>query len=188
MATRLLHLAIEFFLIGTFSFGGGMATIPFLFNLADKYDWFTPSELVDMIAISEVTPGPIGVNMATYVGIKTAGFIGGLISILALTAPAIIVMLFAYKYILLNRSPYVDKAFYGLKPVVFALFLSGVWSVARVTLFSVENGFHFNYLECGIAIGVFLLSLFSKKLFKRSIHPTILILLGGTIGAISYFI
>lgn len=183
MASRLLHLAIEFLLIGTFSFGGGMATIPFLFNLADKYDWFTRSELVDMIAISEVTPGPIGVNMATYVGIKTAGFLGGLVSVLSLTFPAIVVMLFAYKYILQNHSPFVDKAFYGLKPVVFALFTSGVWSVARVTLFTLDGGFKLNILECVIFVCIFVLS----KVFKK-IHPTILILLGGVVGAISYFI
>ena len=82
MSYTLLHLMIEFLLIGTFSFGGGMATIPFLFNLADKYTWFTRNELVDMIAISEVTPGPIGVNMATYVGMKSRGILGSLVSIL----------------------------------------------------------------------------------------------------------
>lgn len=183
MAIRLLHLFYEFLLIGTFSFGGGMATIPFLFNLADKYDWFTRGELVDMIAISEVTPGPIGVNMATYVGMKTAGVIGGIVSVLSLTLPAIIVMLFAYKFVLQNRSPYIDKAFYGLKPVVLALFVSGVWSVARVTLINLEGGFHINWFETILAVVIFALS----KIFKK-IHPTLLIILGGVVGAIGYFV
>ena len=183
MANTLLHLCIEFLLIGTFSFGGGMATIPFLFNLADKYDWFTRSELVDMIAISEVTPGPIGVNMATYVGMKTMGVLGGLVSVLSLTFPAIIVMLFAYKFLLKKKSPYVDKAFYGLKPVVLALFAAGLWSVARETLFSFENGFHLNYFECVLCVVILVVS----NMFKK-IHPTLLILASAGIGAISYFV
>lgn len=183
MSYTLLHLMIEFLLIGTFSFGGGMATIPFLFNLADKYTWFTRNELVDMIAISEVTPGPIGVNMATYVGMKSRGVLGSLVSILSLTFPAIIVMMFAYKYLLKSRSLIVDRAFYGLKPVVLALFASGLYSVMKETLFTLDGGFHLNLFEDVLFVVIFAVSMKFKK-----IHPTLLILASGAIGALKYFI
>lgn len=179
--SNLLLLAVEFFLIGTFSFGGGMATIPFLFNLQEKYNWFSAEELVDMIALSEVTPGPIGVNMATYVGLRTSGFLGAISSVLSLVAPAIIFMLLAYKFILKKKTPIVEKAFYGLKPVVFALFTSGLWSIARVTLFDVN--FSINIL----GIIIFAIAAVVSSIFKK-IHPTLIILGGGLLGAIAYFL
>lgn len=183
MTKLLLNLAYEFFLIGTFSFGGGMATIPFLFNLADKYPWFTRAELVDMIALSEVTPGPIGINMSTYVGIKTAGFLGGIVSVLSLTAPAIIFILVTYKFLFNNNSVVVDRIFYGLKAVVVALFASGLWSVVRETLFSLTPSFHLNYFE----IGLFLVCLVITFVYKK-IHPTLLIILSGLSGLAMHFI
>ncbi|MEI3523100.1 MAG: chromate transporter [Anaerotignum sp.] len=77
---RLLILFLEFFKIGLFSVGGGLATLPFLYDLADKYPWFSVAQIPDMIAISESTPGPLGVNMATYVGFQCGGVLGGVIA------------------------------------------------------------------------------------------------------------
>ena len=88
-----LTLAYEFFKIGLFSIGGGMATLPFLMDLTRKYDWYTAGELANMVAISESTPGPVGINMATYAGYNAAGIPGALISTLALTAPALIIII-----------------------------------------------------------------------------------------------
>ena len=73
----LLRLFFEFFKIGLFSVGGGMATLPFLYDMADKTGWFDYAQIADMLAVSESTPGPIGINMATYVGYTTAGIPGG---------------------------------------------------------------------------------------------------------------
>ncbi|MBQ1999797.1 MAG: chromate transporter, partial [Spirochaetales bacterium] len=89
----LLLLYLEFFKVGLFSIGGGLATIPFLQELSIKYGWFDQKLFTDMIAISESTPGPIGVNMATYVGYHTAGIPGGIISTLGLISPSIIIIL-----------------------------------------------------------------------------------------------
>ena len=88
-----VRLFFEFFKAGLFAIGGGMATLPFLYNISDKTGWFTYGQLADMVAISESTPGPMGVNMATYVGFTTAGPAGAVIATLGLITPSIIVIL-----------------------------------------------------------------------------------------------
>ena len=88
-----LRLFYEFFKTGLFAIGGGLATLPFLSDMADRTGWFTHAQLADMLAVSESTPGPIGVNMATYVGFTTGGVGGALVATLGLVAPSIIVIL-----------------------------------------------------------------------------------------------
>lgn len=97
MIVLLLRLYWEFLLIGMFSMGGGMATVPFLFDLSQRTAWFSTADLTTMIAISEATPGPIGVNMATYVGYITAGLPGGIVAPLGLTTPAFLIILLVSK-------------------------------------------------------------------------------------------
>ena len=94
-----LQLLIEFFKVGLFAVGGGLATLPFLNALTEKYAWFDKAMLSDMIAISESTPGPIGVNMATYAGINAAGVLGGLVATLALIMPSVIVIIIVSKFL-----------------------------------------------------------------------------------------
>ncbi len=107
----LLRLFYEFFKTGLFSIGGGMATVPFLKEMALNTGWFTLNDLADMIAVSESTPGPIGVNTATYVGYKTAGLIGGVVATVGLIAPSIIVILIIASVLDKFRSnKYVDAA------------------------------------------------------------------------------
>ena len=98
-----LRMFWEFFKIGLFSVGGGPATLPYLMDLAEKFDWFTMKELTDMIAISESTPGPLGVNMATYAGFTTLGIFGGLVSTIGLIVPSIIVIILVATSIILLR-------------------------------------------------------------------------------------
>lgn len=93
----LITLFLEFFKIGLFSVGGGLATLPFLYKLAENYDWFTKVELIDMIAISESTPGPIGVNMATFAGFNTAGILGGVTATMGIVVPALLVIILIAK-------------------------------------------------------------------------------------------
>ena len=92
-----LQLFWEFVKTGLFALGGGMATVPFLFDISAKTGWFTTSELANMIAVSESTPGPIGVNMATYTGYKTAGIFGSLCATLALIIPSMLLSIGVYK-------------------------------------------------------------------------------------------
>lgn len=115
-------LAYEFFKIGLFSIGGGMATLPFLMDLAGKYDWFTIAQVADMAAISESTPGPLGVNMATFAGYHAAGIPGALIATLALTAPALIIIILIAKFLEnFSENQTVQAVFYGIRPTVAAL-------------------------------------------------------------------
>ncbi len=130
-----LRLFFEFFKTGLFSVGGGMATIPFLSRMADKTGWFTQAQLADMVAVSESTPGPIGVNMASYVGYTTAGIPGVIAATLGLITPCVIVIFIIAKFLQKFRSsPLVDKVFYGLRPASAALIAVAGWSVVQMAL------------------------------------------------------
>ena len=112
----LLRLFYEFAKIGLFAIGGGMATIPFLTKLASTTGWFTETDLLNMIAVSESTPGPIGVNTATYVGYHIAGFQGALIATLGLITPSVIVILIIFQFLKkFGDSKYVKAVMYGLR-------------------------------------------------------------------------
>ena len=133
----LLRLYWEFFVVGCFSMGGGMATVPFLFDLADRTGWFTTADLASMIAISEATPGPIGINMATYVGYASAGVPGGVIAPLGLVTPAVIIILLVSR--LLNtlwKNPKVQDLFHVLRPASVGLIAAAAFSVCAVSLFT----------------------------------------------------
>ena len=130
-----LRLFFEFFKTGLFSVGGGMATIPFLSRMADKTGWFTQAQLADMVAVSESTPGPIGVNMASYVGFTTAGIPGVIVATLGLITPCYLVILIVAHFLQKFRSsPLVDKVFYGLRPASAGLIAVAGWSVVCMAL------------------------------------------------------
>ena len=137
MIVLLLRLYWEFFLVGLFSMGGGMATVPFLFDLSARTGWFTTADLTTMIAISEATPGPIGVNMATYVGYVSAGIPGSIIAPLGLVTPAVIIILLVSKILnTLWQNPKVKGLFYALRPASVGLIGAAAFSVCAVSLFS----------------------------------------------------
>ena len=134
-----LRLFFEFFKTGLFSVGGGMATIPFLSRMAEKTGWFTQGQLADMVAVSESTPGPIGVNMASYVGYTTAGIPGVIVATLGLVTPCIIVILIIARFLQKFRSsPLVDKILYGLRPASTALIAAAGWSVVCMALVNTQ--------------------------------------------------
>ena len=112
-----LKLFLEFFHIGLFSFGGGYATLPFLYHIADVQKWYTTKELADMIAISSITPGPIGVNIATFAGFKTAGILGSLIATTSVILPSFIIVVIISKVLeQFKHNKYVRSVIYTLKP------------------------------------------------------------------------
>lgn len=132
-----LQLYWEFLLVGMFSMGGGMATVPFLFDLSQRTGWFTTADLANMIAISEATPGPIGVNMATYVGYAAAGVPGGIIAPLGLVTPAVIIILLVSKLLsTLWKNPKIQGLFYALRPASVGLIAAAAFSVCAVSLFT----------------------------------------------------
>lgn len=130
-----LRLFLEYFYAGLFSVGGGLATIPFLQDMGARTGWFTSQELANMIAVSEATPGPMGVNMATYVGFTTGGIGGALVATIGLVTPSVIVILIVAAFLKAFRdSKWVSAAFYGLRPASTALVAAAGISVVPIAL------------------------------------------------------
>jgi len=179
----LLRVFWEFFKIGLFAVGGGPATIPFLFELSDKTGWFTTRELTNMIAVSESTPGPIGLNMATYVGFTTLGLFGGIISTLGLVIPSLIVIIIIAKFMAnFNDNKYVKRAFWGIRPAVTALITSAVVSMIKASLF-IEEGEQLSPAIGSIIICIVAFGLLQVKKLNK-IHPGIWIITAAIIGVI----
>ncbi|MBQ9661738.1 MAG: chromate transporter [Oscillospiraceae bacterium] len=129
-----LRLFWEFFKTGLFAVGGGLATLPFLYDISTRTGWYTQAQLADMIAVSESTPGAIGVNMATYVGFTTAGIPGAVVATLGLVCPSIIIIILIARVLKQFRNnKTVDAAFYGLRACSIALIASAGLLVARIT-------------------------------------------------------
>ena len=191
-----LLLFYEFFKTGLFAVGGGMATIPFLYDMADKYpDWFTRNDVANMIAVGESTPGPIGVNMATYVGYVTGGSMGGLpcailgavVATLGLVTPSIIVILIIASFLKSFRdNRYVDSAFYGLRPASTGLIAAAGLSVVVSNLFfpdALAQGFSlalFNWKGWVLAVVLWLLT--NKVKQTQKLHPILFILASAAVG------
>ena len=185
-----LQLFWEYFKVGLFSIGGGMATIPFLYDLADKTHWFTAAQLADMLAVSESTPGPIGVNMATYVGFTNQGIPGAVVATVGLVAPSVIVILIIARMLQQFRhNRYVESAFYGLRPASAGLITSAGITVLMVALFQEElyaatgvlSDF-FNWKAIGLAAVILVFSGFVKK--TRNWHPIIYIGISAVAGIV----
>ncbi|MBQ3819752.1 chromate transporter, partial [bacterium] len=112
-----LELFLEFFHIGLFSFGGGYATIPFLYHLAEVKDWYSVQNLSDMIALASVTPGPVGVNVATFAGFTTNGIGGAITATTAVILPSLIIVIILSKLLdKFKKNKYVQSVVYTLKP------------------------------------------------------------------------
>ncbi len=184
-----LRLFYEFFKVGLFSVGGGLATVPFLTDMADRTGWFTAADLANMLAISESTPGPIGVNMATYVGFHTGGIPGGIVATLGLIAPAIIVISIIAGFLKKFReSRVVDSVFYGLRPASTALITAALIQVCTIVLMfhqvtlpeqGVTKTQLFYWPAIALAAGIFL-CLQIKPLKK--LHPIVFILASAAVG------
>lgn len=181
MLKTYLLLFYEFFKTGIFAVGGGYATLPFLFYMQQKYDWFSAEELTNMIAISNITPGPIGVNIATYAGFTTLGLLG---SILATTAimigPFFIVCLIIKIYNKFKTLQIINDIFLGLRPAACALlFVIGLQLLTKLLFesgFSITNINNFDIK----ALILFLTIMFPSLFFKK--NPTVIILLGAIGG------
>ena len=188
-----LRLFWEFFKTGLFAVGGGMATLPFLYSMSDATGWFTHAQLAGMIAVSESTPGPIGVNMATYVGFSTAGVPGAVVATLGLITPSVIIILIIAKVLAAFRqNKTVDAAFYGLRPCSVGLIAAAGLLVVKISLFNAEL-----YQQTGVLMNLFnwkaiilaavliVLTRYVKPLKK--LHPVFFILGSAAVGALFAF-
>lgn len=192
MLTFLSKLAIlffEFFKTGLFAVGGGLATVPFLRDMGAAYGWLSEAELANIIAIAESTPGPIGVNAATYVGYLVCGIPGTVVATIGLVTPSVIIIVLIAKAIKKYYNSYlVQSLFKALRPAAIGLITAAGFSLLLTSLGVKANFLRFTFsadwyslLKLGI-YGVFVFFAFWKKTAK--IHPFFYILTGGAIGAI----
>ena len=186
---NLLLLFVEFFKTGLFAVGGGLATVPFIRDMGATYGWITEFELANIIAIAESTPGPIGVNAATYVGYLVSGIPGAILATLGLVTPSVIIIILVAKAIKKYYDSYmVQSLFKALRPAAigliaaagFSLLLTSLGVKANFTRFAFSASWY-SLLKLGI-YGAFTFFAFWKKTAK--IHPLFFILVGGAIGAI----
>lgn len=180
---KLLRVFYEFFKIGLFAIGGGPATIPFLIDLTEKTDWYTMEELTNMIAISESTPGPVGMNMATYVGFQTLGVFGGVVSSVGLTFPSVVVIVLIAKFLNnFNDKPYVKKAFWGIRPAVTGLIFAAVVGLCKASLVVVsDSGYEPAVGSIVICIAAFVLMQIPKM---KKMHPVVWIIAAAVAGLV----
>ena len=192
MLTYLANLAllfIEFFKTGLFAVGGGLATVPFIRDMGATYGWITEAEIANIIAIAESTPGPIGVNAATYVGYLVAGIPGAIFATLGLVTPSVIIIILVAKAIKkYSDSHLVQSLFKALRPAAIGLITAAGFSLLLTSLGVKANFLRFTFsanwyslLKLGI-YGVFTFFAFWKKTAK--IHPLFYILAGGALGAV----
>ena len=191
LVKTLVQLFFEFCRVGLFSVGGGLATIPFLTDLGERTGWFTSGQLADMIAISESTPGPMGVNMATYVGFTSAGVLGGVVSTLGLIFPSIVIILVISQFLQkFRQSKAVDAVFYGLRAASVALITAAMLQVAKIALMfhevpaseywpaSIEL---FYWPAIILAVAIFVCVKFTPL---KKLHPIVFIALAAVVGIV----
>lgn len=176
-----LDLFFAFFKVGLFAIGGGLATLPFLYELTEKYDWITVSDISNLVAISESTPGPLGINMATYVGFLQSGVAGAVTASLGLVVPSIIIIVVIAKFLSKFRdSKIVKDVFYGLRAASTALIAVAGLGVARLAFFG-EKMTEFFWQGAILAVVLF----FATKKLKW--HPIVFIAISAIIGVIFKF-
>ena len=185
----LLRLVYEFAKTGLFSVGGGLATLPFLYEMSDKTGWFSHADIADMIAVSESTPGAIGINMSTYAGFRTAGIPGGIIASFGLALPSVVITLIIAKFLNKFRdSRLVEGAFYGLRPASIAMITAAGINVAKVALvnipaFQASGSLMDLFTWKAIALGA--LIFIGQRKLKWS--PVIFIAISAVVGVVFAF-
>lgn len=188
-----LRLFWEFFKTGLFAFGGGLATLPFLSQMSDRFGWFTQEELGNMLAVSESTPGPIGVNMATYVG-NTVGsaqgdilgsFLCGILATISLVLPCYLVILIVSKLLTkFQNNPYVEGAMRTLRPASVGMVSAAVIGIIQTVLFDfdkVQDGFMQFLVLPNIVLFLILFAFYRK--FQK-IHPVAVLAIGAVAGIV----
>ena len=185
-----LQLFWEFFKTGLFAVGGGMATIPFLSELAERSGWFTQGMLADMIAVGESTPGPIGVNTATYVGYTVAGIPGGIVATLGLILPSFLIILIVAAFLKAFRTnKYVERVFYGIRPASVGMIGAACVAVMRLCLtdavaYGVSGRLSdlVNWRALALFAVIWVLSAFIRQ--TKKLHPVVFIAASAAAGII----
>jgi chromate transporter len=184
-----LKLFYEFAKIGLFSVGGGLATLPFLADLGSSTGWFTSADLANMLAVSESTPGAIGVNMATYVGFRVAWIPGAVFATLGLITPSIVLItIIAHMLKRFQQNRFVQDAFYALRPASTGLIAAAGMSVVVISILTLSHFsqtgnplFLVDWRALALAVALF----FAMKKIKW--HPAVFIGISAVIGILFHF-
>ena len=193
------RLFYEFFKTGLFAIGGGLATLPFLKDIGETTGWYTYSDLLNMLAVSESTPGPIGINMATYVGYTVAGIPGALVATIGEVTPSIIVIhIIAAILKAFRNNVYVERAFYGLRPASSGLIAGAAVAVVLEVLLGSQivfsdgavlgslvtgGGIHW----MGLVLAAVLYVLTNHVKATKKLHPIVFIALSAVVGVVFRF-
>lgn len=186
---KLMALSFEFFKTGLFAVGGGLATLPFLYDIGKRTGWYTAGDVSNMIAISQSTPGPMGINMATYVGFSISGLIGAVVAPTALIFPSVIIIIAISKTLTkFKEAALVQKIFYGLRPASTGLIVAAGLGVAKITLLNLPKyqitqdlADLLNYKSIILAAAIF------GIMKKFDLHPIVLILIAAITGVVFKF-
>lgn len=170
----ILKLFISFLKIGAFSFGGGYAMLPLIQKeIIEVHNWLTLNEFIDILAVVEMTPGPVAINSATFLGYKVGGILGSVVATIGVVLPSIVVILIIAHFLSkFKKSPYVEWAFKGIRPVVLGLIISASLTVSKNAIVDIKT----------FLLGAVLFYLTS---FKK-MHPILTIIIAGIVGAIIY--
>lgn len=178
-------LFLEFFKIGLLAIGGGMASLPFLHEMVQKYGWITEDELINMIAVSEATPGPIGTNVATYVGYTIGGVPGALIATLSEVAPSVLIITLLARWLpTWSKNKIVQGGFAAVRPAVAGLIGAVALGLARSEFLRVDGWQLGTLLQnvdwAGLGIGAVLFLL----LQRYDWHPVLVIVGAAAVGIV----
>lgn len=189
MIYDIISLFITFFKIGLFTIGGGYAMIPLIEQEVTAKGWISISELTDFIAVSESTPGPFAINLATFIGTKTSGVLGALASTLGVVLPSFLIILVIAKFfIAFKDNKYVVGALTGLRPVIIALVASAVFLLMKTNFIysdAIINSISSFFTAINIKmIAIFIIVLLIQIKFK--LHPIIIILISAALGLLAY--
>ena len=181
MMATYLDLLLSFFQIGILSFGGGMAALPLISQqVVDKHGWLTLGEFTDLVTISEMTPGPIGINASTFVGIRVAGVLGAVVAMIGYVLPAcVLVSVLAKLYEKYRDMTYIQGTLRGLRPAIVALIAAAGVNILLLALTG-EGEAAFNFIGLGIFAAAFLV------LRRWKPNPIVVMLGCGVLGGILY--
>ncbi len=180
----MFDIFFSFFKIGLISFGGGLVMIPLIQEYIETNNWILQSEFIQIIGISQMTPGPIAINSATFIGYKISGFLGAFVATIGVSLPSLLIILsispLFFKY---NNHPFMRTVFKSLKPAVAGLILFAALKVSKIALFNNEIAItNFNINTFVIAIILVIIYL------KKKLHPILLITISGFLGYLSHFL
>lgn len=185
-----IDVFVEFFKIGCVAVGGGYTVIPFLYYLIPVYHWYEAETITEMIAVSNVTPGPIGINMATYAGFQAGGFLGAVLATVAVVLPSIIIVPILSKILKKYKNNcFTEYVMYGLRPAAVALITVAALQIFKSSILTIDKFASTHRVSDLVSLkAVCMLCFFAVCGYFLRKRPMLLILLGAIAGVFVYFI